>query len=48
MPNFEDEKIDMITHHIGTISKEMQEVKKAILKEKEEQETLAKKDKKTK
>lgn len=46
MPYPKDDKIDKIAHHIESISKEMYQVKKAVLKEKEAKEKFAKKDKK--
>lgn len=46
MPYFEDDKIEKISHHIESLSEEMHQVKKAVLKEKEIKEKLAKKDKK--
>lgn len=45
MSYFEDEKIDKIAHHIESISKEMYQVKKAVLEEKIAKDKLAKKDK---
>lgn len=46
MLDFEDEKIAKISHHIESISQEMHIVKKAILNEQKNKETLAKKEKK--
>lgn len=46
MSNFEDEKIDKISHHIESMSKELFQVKKAVLQDKKVKEKLAKKDKK--
>lgn len=46
MSNFEDEKIDKMSHHIESMSKELFQVKQAVLQDKKEKEKLAKKDKK--
>lgn len=46
MSSFEDEKIDRISHHVESMSKELFQVKKAVLQDKKVKEKLAKKDKK--